>query len=190
MTDDQEEITEILESWRAGNSDAAERLFPIVYDELRRRAKHFLALERSDHTLQPTALVHEAYMRLVGENSLDLENRAHFFGIAARVMRQILVDHARRHNSEKRGGLIHRFSIDDLDAIPEQKAGNMLHLNDALEALEKIDHRKCQVVEMRFFGGMSEQEIAVVLGVSEKTISRDWKFAKLWLLRELSTANP
>ncbi len=186
MPDNHGQITEILASWRNGDPDAAEQLFPIVYNDLRDRARKFLARERADHTLQPTALVHEAYLRLVREDSLNLENKAHFFGIAARVMRQILVDHARQHNSAKRGGSIKRFSVEEIDLLPEHKADRMLHLDEALESLEKIDGRKCRVVEMRFFGGMSEAETALALGVSEKTVRRDWKFAKLWLLRELS----
>jgi len=186
---DAHEITEILQAWRGGDADAVERLFPLVYDELRRQAKRYLQRERSDHTLQPTALVHEAYMKLAGESSLAVENRVHFYGIASRVMRQILVDHARRHNAEKRGGSAQRFSVENIDILPEQSAGDLLELNDALQKLETIDERKCRVVDMRFFGGLNESEIAEVLGVNEKTVRRDWQFAKLWLFRELSYGN-
>jgi RNA polymerase sigma factor (TIGR02999 family) len=183
------EITQILAEWRGGDADAIEKLFPLVYDELRRQAKRSLRQERSDHTLQPTALVHEAYMRLAGGSSLAVENRVHFFGIASRIMRQILVDHARQRNAEKRGGAAQRLSLENIDILPEQSAGDLLELNDALTLLERIDERKCKVVEMRFFGGLSENEIADVLGVSEKTVRRDWKFAKLWLFRELTEGN-
>ncbi|MFT3744555.1 MAG: sigma-70 family RNA polymerase sigma factor [Pyrinomonadaceae bacterium] len=185
-----EEITQILVEWRSGDEQAIERLFPIVYNELKRQARRYLRRERSDHTLQPTALVHEAYMRLAGTSTPPIENRVHFFGIASRIMRQILVDHARQRNAEKRGGTVQRFSLEELDILPEQSAGDLLALNEVLDQLEKIDERKCKVVEMRFFGGLSENEIAEVLGVSEKTVRRDWNFAKLWLYRELSGEEP
>ena len=180
------EITQILQSWREGDERAAERLFPLVYDELRRQVGKYLARELIDHTLQPTALVHEAYLRMVDQTSPAMENRVHFFGIAARVMRQVLVDQARGHNAEKRGGAARRFSIENLEMLPEQTAGDLLELNEALQKLEEVDQRKCRVVEMRFFGGLNELEIAEVLGVNEKTVRRDWQFAKLWLYRELS----
>lgn len=180
-------MTEILQEWREGNARASERLFPLVYEELRRQARRHLSRERSDHTLQPTALVHEAYMRMVDQTSPQIENRAHFFGFASRVMRQILVDHAREHKAEKRGGAAQRLSLNDLDLLPEQSAADMLELDEALRGLEAIDERKCRVVEMRFFGGLKESEIAEVLGVTEKTVRRDWQFAKLWLYRKLST---
>lgn len=180
------EVTEILQQWRGGDKGAAERLFPLVYDELKRRARSYLRSERSDHTLQPTALVHEAYIKMVDQTSLSAENRAHFFGIAARMMRQILVDHARQHNAEKRGGAVERFSVEDIDVLPAQTAGDLLELDEALKKLEELDERKSQVVDMRFFGGLKETEIAEVLGVTEKTVRRDWQFAKLFLVRELS----
>jgi RNA polymerase sigma factor (TIGR02999 family) len=180
------EVTEILREWCGGDREAAERLFPLVYDELKRQARIFLNRERKDHTLQPTALVHEAYLRLVDQANLKVENRTHFFGIASRLMRQILVDHARRKNAEKRGGAAQRLSLDDVEIAPELAAGDVLVLHEALEQLESLDERKAQVVEMRFFGGMKEDEIAEVLGVNEKTVRRDWQFAKLWLYRELS----
>lgn len=180
------EVTEILREWCGGDREAAERLFPLVYDELKRQARIFLSRERKDHTLQPTALVHEAYLRLVGQSNLKVENRTHFFGIASRLMRQILVDHARRKNAEKRGGAAQRLSLDDIEIAPELAAGDVLVLHEALERLESLDERKAKVVEMRFFGGMKEDEIAEVLSVNEKTVRRDWQFAKLWLYRELS----
>ena len=180
------EVTQILQKWREGDKNAAEQLFPLVYDELKRQAKNHLYRERSDHTLQPTALVHEAYLKLVEQTVLSVENRSHFFAVASRLMRQILVDHARKYNSEKRGGSAQRFSIEDLDILPEQSATDLLELNDALQRLEAIDERKASVVDMRFFGGLKEKEIADILGVTEKTVRRDWHFAKLWLFRELS----
>ncbi len=180
------DVTQILQDWRKGSTDAAERLFPLVYDELKRQARRYLSRERVNHTLQPTALVHEAYIKMIDQSSLALENRSHFFGIASRIMRQILVDHARAYNAEKRGGTAERFSIEDLDILPEQSAADLIELDDALKRLEAIDERKCRVVDMRFFGGLKDAEIAQVLGVTEKTVRRDWQFAKLWLLRELS----
>lgn len=189
MPDGEHEITEILQSWRGGDAEAIERLFPLVYDELRRQAKRYLQRERSDHTLQPTALVHEAYIKLAGESALAVENRVHFYGMASRIMRRILVDHARQHNAEKRGGAAQRYSIETIDIIPEQSASDLLELNDALQKLEQIDERKCRVVDMRFFGGLKEAEIAEILGINEKTVRRDWQFAKLWLFRELSHGN-
>ncbi|SRR5581483_2997415 len=186
MTTEPHEVTQILEEWRAGNPSASERLFPLVYDELRRQARRHLNRERADHTLQPTALVHEAYMRMVDQTSPQIENRAHFFGFASRVMRQILVDHAREHNAEKRGGAAQRLSLADVDLLPQQGAADMLELDEAMKKLEALDERKCHVVDMRFFGGLKESEIAEVLGVNEKTVRRDWQFAKLWLYRELS----
>lgn len=183
---DSHDVTGILNEWRGGDKSAAERLFPLVYDELKRQARRYLNRERSDHTLQPTALVHEAYLKMVDQTVLAAENRAHFFGIASRVMRQILVDHARQHNAEKRGGAAQRFSIEDIDILPEQAAADIIELDEALQKLEAIDERKASVVDMRFFGGLKETEIAEVLGVTEKTVRRDWQFAKLFLFRELS----
>jgi len=182
------EVTEILREWSGGDENAAERLFPLVYEELKRQARFSLSNERNDHTLQPTALVHEAYLRLVDQTVLEAENRIHFFAIASRLMRQILVDHARKRNAEKRGGAAQRLSLDEIDFAPEEMAGDILSLNDALMRLEKMDKRKAQVVDMRFFGGLKEDEIADALGVNEKTVRRDWQFAKLWLYRELAQA--
>jgi RNA polymerase sigma factor (TIGR02999 family) len=180
------EVTQILRQWSGGDKSAAERLFPLVYDELKRQARNYLRRERADHTLQPTALVHEAYLRLIEQTVLTADNRTHFFAIASRLMRRILVDHARHHNSAKRGGAARRLSIEDADFLPEQTAGDLLELNDALEKLEQIDERKSRVVDMRFFGGLKEAEIAEILGVTEKTVRRDWQFAKLWLYREIT----
>jgi RNA polymerase sigma-70 factor, ECF subfamily len=181
------DVTRILHEWRAGDRQAAERLFPLVYDELRRQARNYLRRERENHTLQPTALVHEAYLRLVDQTSpAAVENRVHFFGIASRLMRQILVDHARGRNAEKRGGAAQRLSLEDVHVLPDQSAADLLDLDEALKRLEELDERKCRVVDLRFFGGLKEAEIAEILGVTEKTVRRDWQFAKLWLYRELS----
>jgi RNA polymerase sigma factor (TIGR02999 family) len=180
------EITEILRKWCDGDQSAAEDLFPLVYNELKRQARFYLSRERKEHTLQPTALVHEAYLRLVGQTVLRAENRSHFYAIASRLMRQILVDHARQRNAAKRGGAEQRFSLHEVDELPDLMAGDLLLLDDALKRLEALDKRKSDVVDMRFFGGMKEAEIAAVLGVAEKTVQRDWQFAKLWLFRELS----
>ena len=180
------EITAILRDWCSGDENAAEQLFPLVYGELRRQARIYLSRERADHTLQPTALVHEAYLRLVDQTVLRAENRQHFFGIASRLMRQILVDHARRKKAGKRGGAAQRFSLDETCLLPDDAAGDLIALDEALERLEALDARRSKVVELRFFGGMGEAEIADLLGVNEKTVRRDWQFAKLWLYRELS----
>ena len=187
MSDEQNQsVTEILVKWSQGDQQAAEHLFPLVYDELKRQAKYYLYKERHNHTLQPTALVHEAYLKLAEQKVLVAENRHHFLAIAARLMRQILVDHARKHKSEKRGGAAQRFSLEEIEILPEQIATDLLELNDALQKLERIDQRKASIVELRFFGGLKEKEIASVLEITEKTVRRDWHFAKLWLYRELS----
>jgi RNA polymerase sigma-70 factor, ECF subfamily len=181
------EVTHILQQWQSGDKSAADRLFPLVYEELKRQARAYIRRERSDHTLQPTALVHEAYLRMINQASpTTISDRVHFYGIAARVMRQILVDHARQHNAEKRGGAIERFSVEDVNILPDQSAADLMELDEALKKLEAIDERKARVVDMRFFGGLTEAEIAEVLDVTEKTVRRDWQFAKLWLFRELS----
>ena len=182
----QHEVTRILHDWSGGDKKAPERLMPLVYDELRRLARIFLAKERGAHTLQPTALVHEAYLRLVDQTRVNWQNRAHFYGIAASMMRRVLIDHARAHATEKRGGAMIRLSIDDVQIPLEQRAAGLLALDEALERLAQMDERKCKVVEMRFFAGLSDEEIAEVLGVTTRTVLRDWKTARLWLYRELS----
>ncbi|HEX5705424.1 MAG TPA: sigma-70 family RNA polymerase sigma factor [Pyrinomonadaceae bacterium] len=188
--DAQHDVTQILNDWSGGDQKAQERLMPFVYDELRRLARSFLVKERGDHTLQPTALVHEAYVRLVDQTRVNWQNRAHFYGIAARMMRRVLVDHARAHAAEKRGGGAIRLSIDDVQVPLEQRAADFVALDEALEKLSQFDKRKGKVVEMRFFGGLNDEEIAEVLGVTTRTVLRDWKKARLWLYRELSTSEP
>jgi RNA polymerase sigma-70 factor, ECF subfamily len=180
------EITQILQDWNSGNEDAKERLLPFVYDELKRQARFMMSRERSDHTLQPTALVHEAFLRLSEQTGIDWQNRSHFYGIASRLMRQVLVDHARLHATEKRGHHPIHFSIDDLQIPVAERAGSILVLDEVLGRLEKFDDLQARIVEMKFFGGMSNQEIAESLDISERTVGREWQAARLWLYRELN----
>ncbi|HEX8246765.1 MAG TPA: sigma-70 family RNA polymerase sigma factor [Pyrinomonadaceae bacterium] len=180
------DITQILQDWNDGSEDAKERLLPFVYDELKRQARQFMAKERANHTLQPTALVHEAFLRLAEQSGIDWKNRSHFYGIASRLMRQILVDHARTHAAEKRGSSPIHFSLEDVQIPVEERAGSILALDEALERLAEFDERQAQIVEMRFFGGMDNGEIAAALAVSERTVGREWQSARLWLYRELN----
>jgi RNA polymerase sigma-70 factor (ECF subfamily) len=186
MDEDPSEITQILQAWSEGDDSARERLLPFVYDELKRQARVLMSRERKDHTLQPTALVHEAFMKLDRQSSVEWQNRNHFYGILSRLMRQVLIDHARKHSSAKRHGKVMYFSIDDLSIPAVQRAESLLALNDALELLETVAERQAQIVEMKFFGGMEMAEIADVLGVSERTASRQWRAARFWLYRELT----
>ncbi len=186
----QEDVTQILHDWSSGDAHAAERLMPLVYDELRRLARGFLSRERDSHTLQPTALVNEAYLRLVDQTRVNWQSRAHFYGIASSMMRRVLIDHARAHATEKRGGGAIHLSLDDLQVPLEQRASDFVALDEALEKLAQFDERKCKVVEMRFFAGLKDEEIAEVLGVTTRTVLRDWKKARLWLYRELSQEPP
>lgn len=183
-----EEITHLLEGWRAGDRKALDELLPLVYKELRRLAHFQLRNERPDHTLQSTALVNEAYLRLVGMNSPQWEGRSHFLAIAAQLMRQILVDYARRHRAKKRGGQVETLSLDDTGCFEQGKSRDIdvVILDDALQTLAKIDPRKAQVVELRFFGGLNFEETAEVLKVSSITVKRDWSTARAWLHREMS----
>lgn len=180
------EITQILHEWNNGDEDAKERLLPFVYDQLKRQARILMSHERSDHTLQPTALVHEAFIRLSEETGIEWENRSHFYGIASHLMRQILIEYARRHAAEKRGNHKIHFSIHDRQIPIEERADSIIALDEALERLAEIDERQAKVVEMRFFGGFSNHEIAESLDVSERTVIRNWKAAKFWLYRELN----
>lgn len=180
------DVTRLLRDWSEGDAGAAERLMPLVYDELRRLARNYLRRERADHTLQPTALVNEAYMKLVDQTRVSWQNRSHFYGIAAQVMRRILVDHARRHASEKRGGPGQRLSLDEVDVPAEARAAELLAVDEALLKMSEVFPRKVRVVELRFFVGLSVEETAGVLGVSDKTVMREWESAKLWLYSELN----
>lgn len=180
------EITRILQDWNGGNDEAKEALLPFVYDELKRQARFLMSSERSNHTLQPTALVHEAFLRISQQTGIDWKNRSHFYGIASRLMRQILVDHARRHATAKRGKRPVHFSLDDVQIPVGERADSLLLINELLERLEGFDEQQAKVVEMRFFGGMSNAEISENLGISERTVGREWKAARLWLYRELN----
>lgn len=182
------DVTQILKDWSEGSEDASAQLMPLVYEELRRLAREYIRRERGDHTLQATALVHEAYLRMVNEKSVTWKDRAHFYGIAARLMRRILVDHARAHGAAKRGGLEKKLALDEARDLPAPGATDLVALDGALESLAKAYPRKSEVVELKFFGGLEANEIAEVLQVSQKTVLRDWSFAKLWLCRELSAA--
>lgn len=180
------EITRILQDWNDGETNAKERLIPFVYDELKRQARFLMSRERSNHTLQPTALVHEAFMKLAENSGVEWQNRSHFYGIASRLMRQILVDHARLHAAEKRGNNPIHFSIEDVQIPVEQRADSILMINEVLDSLAEFDEQQAKIVEMRFFGGMNNAEIAETLEISERTVGREWQSAKLWLFRELN----
>jgi RNA polymerase sigma factor (TIGR02999 family) len=179
------EVSGLLRAWGDGDRAALDRLTPIVYDELRRLASYYMRGERPGHSLQATALVNEAYMRLVDYKGMQWQNRAHFFAVSAQLMRRILVEHARRHNL-KRGGGVQHVSLDETAIVGGDRATDLVALDDALGALAQFDARKVQVVEMRFFGGLSVEETAEVLKVSPVTVMRDWSTAKAWLYRELT----
>lgn len=180
------EITAILQDWNSGNEEAKERLIPFVYEELKKQARFLMSKERPNHTLQATALVHEAFLKLSEQSGVDWQNRSHFFGIASRLMRQILIDHARLYMTEKRGNKPIHFSLDEVQIPIEERADSIIILDELLEKLEKFDEKQAKVVEMRFFGGMNNAEIAQALGLSERTVGREWQAARLWLTREMS----
>ena len=180
------EITQLLEDWSNGNQAALDKLYPLVYDELRRMARRYMIRERKDHTLQTTALINEAYLRLVAQRHVHWQNRAHFFAISAQIMRRILIDHARRHNYAKRGAGGQKISLDETAVLARNRATELLLLDEALHSLEEIDPRRSRVVELRFFGGLDNNEIAAVLKISANTVTRDWNLARAWLYQELS----
>jgi RNA polymerase sigma-70 factor, ECF subfamily len=180
-----DEVTLLLSALTRGDDGAASKLIPVVYGELRKLAGSYMRKERVDHTLQATALVHEAYLKLVEQRSVNWQSRAHFFGIAAQIMRRILIDHARGHTREKRGGEQRKVSLDEAFIFAEQRADELLAVDDSLNQLAKFDPRQARVVELRFFGGLSVEEAAEVLGVSPKTVKRDWSVAKAWLYADL-----
>ncbi len=180
------EVTQLLVAWSEGDQTALEKLVPLVYDELHRLARRYMRRERARHTLQTTALVNEAYLRLVDLKRVRWQNRAHFFAVSAQVMRRILVDFARSRRYQKRGGSAFQVSFERALNIGEQRDTDLVALDDALGALAEVDPRKSKVVELRFFGGLSVEDTAHVLKVSPDTVMRDWKMAKVWLLRELS----
>jgi RNA polymerase sigma factor (TIGR02999 family) len=182
------DVTQLLADWQRGDQRAFDRLVPLVYDELRRVARARLRSERDTHTLQTTALVHEAYVRLVDLNRMTLRNRTHFFAMASRLMREILIDHARRNKAHKRGGAAQVVSLNDIDPEDGGPAFDLLALDEALTQLVGVDPRLSQVVELRFFGGLSIAETAETLDVSAATVERDWVVAKAWLHQRLSSA--
>jgi RNA polymerase sigma factor (TIGR02999 family) len=178
--------TDLLLAWGRGDPHACDRLMPLVYDELHRLARRYMRDEPAGHTLQPTALVNEAYLRLVDVERIQLDSRAHFFALAARMMRRLLVDAARARGNDKRGGRIRKVALDDASGVPAEPGFGLDDLDEALRKLESIHPRKVRVVELRFFGGLSVEQAADALNVSTDTVKRDWRFAKLWLLHELS----
>lgn len=182
----QPNITELLAGYGHGDKEALDRLMPLVYDELRRQAARYLKREQAGHTLQTTALIHEAYVRLVDQRNVQWQNRAHFFGIAAQLMRRILVDHARTKKRAKRGGSDVRVSLGDVNLAAKDQDLDVVALDEALNRLAKIDEQQSRVVELRFFSGLTVEETAEVMGISAATVKRDWSMAKAWLHRELS----
>ena len=180
------EITDLLLAWNEGEPTALEQLVPLVEAELRRLARIYMRRERAGHTLQTTALINEAYVRLIDARRIRWQNRAHFYGLAARLMRRILVDFSRERNYQKRGGGAYHITFDERLAITSTEDPDLLALDEALSELARVDERKAQVVEMRFFGGLTEKETAIALNVSPETARRDWRLAKSWLLRKLS----
>jgi RNA polymerase sigma factor (TIGR02999 family) len=184
----QSDATELLVAWSSGDESAFDRLVPLVHQELRVLARSYMRRERSGHTLQATALVNEAYIRLIDVNRVQWQNRTHFLAVAAQTMRRILVEFARQRRRQKRGGAAIRVTMDDAMDVAQDSSADLVRLSDALSALATFDPRMSQVVELRFFGGLTVQETAEVLNVSPETVMRDWKTAKAWLLRELSRA--
>lgn len=183
------EVTQLLLAWSEGDSSALDSLIPLVYDELHRLAQSYMRRERVAHTMQTTALIHEAYLRLIDASQIQIKNRAQFFGIAARLMRQILVDAARSRGYQKRGGDAQRVSLEVALLVTPQPENNLVAIDEALRALADVDARKSQVIEMRFFGGMKEEEVAAALNVSIETVKRDWRLAKSWLRVYLAGEN-
>lgn len=182
------EVSQLLQAWSDGDQFALEKLMPVVYEELRRLARHYMNGEKAGHVLQTTALVHEAYLRLIDTKRMRWQNRAHFFGVSAQLMRRILVDHARQHNAKRGAGMEHISIHTDL-LSPKGRANDLLALDDALTALAGSDPRKAQVVELRFFGGLSVEETAEFLKLSPVTVMRDWNTARAWLYRELNRSD-
>jgi RNA polymerase sigma-70 factor, ECF subfamily len=178
-------VTQLLQAWGAGDEKALEKLMPLVYNELHRLAQRYMASEQTGHPLQTTALVHEVYLRLVGIQNLDWQNRSHFYALCARLMRRILIDFARSQNYQKRGGQIAHIELEESATVSTVVGAELLAVDEALNQLASIDTRKSEVVELKFFGGLTVDEIAATLKVSPETVMRDWKLAKAWLLREL-----
>lgn len=188
MENTQQPITKFLDEIKSGNKDALEELLPLVYDELRRLANSYLRKERSNHTLQPTALVHEAYLRLIGQKEIEWQNRAHFFGVAARLMREILIEYARARSRQKRGGTLKtQIALDEAVSFSNQNQLDIIAVDEALSKLENLDERQGRIVEMKFFGGLTIEEIAEVLSISPATVKREWGTAKLLLYKMLNS---
>lgn len=190
MTERPHDVTQMLLAWRSGDQDALERLIPIVYDELRRLARGYMRREREGQTLQPTALVNEAFLRLVKQSQIDWQNRSHFFAIAAQIMRRFLIDRARAKQYEKRGGGAQQVELAEGDAVTPGASVDVLALHEAMERLAAVDPRKSRLVELRYFGGLSAEETAEVLGISVITVKREWAKAKAWLYREIRQEPP
>jgi RNA polymerase sigma-70 factor, ECF subfamily len=180
------QITQLLAEWSDGNQAALDELYPLVYQELRRLARRYMSRERKGHTLQTTALINEAYVRLVDQRNVHWANRSHFFAISAQIMRRILIDHARRHAYAKRGGGAQQVSLEEAATVVPDQAAEMIRLDEALKSLAEMDPRRSQVVELRYFGGLNNEEIAGVLKVSENTVTRDWNMARAWLYQQLA----
>jgi RNA polymerase sigma factor (TIGR02999 family) len=185
-TPHQHEITQLLAEWREGKQSALDELYPLVYDELHRLARRYMSRERKGHTLQTTALINEAYVRLVDQKNVHWANRSHFFAISAQIMRRILIDHARRHAYAKRGGGARQVSLEEAATVVPNKSEELLRLDEALKSLAEMDPRRSQVVELRYFGGLNNEEIAGVLHISENTVTRDWNMARAWLYQQLT----
>lgn len=183
-------VTELLVRWQGGEGQALDALIPLVYAELRRTARYYLQQERPDHTLQSTALVHEAYVRLIGQDLPEFKNRAHFFAVAARLMRQILVDHARTHAADKRGGDSPKLELDEALTVYQVRSDHLIALDDALNGLAALDPQQSRVVELRYFTGLSIDETAEALHISPATVKRDWSTARVWLQREMDRNAP
>jgi RNA polymerase sigma factor (TIGR02999 family) len=179
-------VTDLLVHWSEGDQEALNKLIPLVYDELHKLASRYLRRERRDHTLQTTAVVHEAYLKLVNQRDANFENRLHFFAVAAQIMRRILVDYARRHHASKRGGDLYKLSLDEALVTSEEKGADLLALDEALERLAAIDPRQSRVVELRVFAGLTLEETAQALNISPSTVRREWSTAKAWLHRQIT----
>ena len=185
-TPPQHEITQLLAKWREGNQSALDELYPLLYDEMHRLARRYMSRERKGHTLQTTALINEAYVRLVDQKNVPWANRSHFFAISAQIMRRILIDHARRHQYAKRGGGARQVSLEEAATVVPDQSEELLRLDEALKSLAEMDPRRSQVVELRYFGGLNNEEIAGVLHISENTVTRDWNMARAWLYQQLT----
>ena len=186
----QTDVTDLLVHWSEGDQEALNKLIPLVYDELHKLASRYLRRERRDHTLQTTAVVHEAYLKLVNQRDANFENRLHFFAVAAQIMRRILVDYARRHHASKRGGDLYKLSLDEALVTSEEKGADLLAIDEALDRLAAIDPRQSRVVELRIFAGLTLEETAQALNISPSTVRREWSMAKAWLNRQIKNNDP